>query len=103
MSAAPVSSHRFESLFGADDSRVLSLHFHDGDISHLRCFCIVDPSIYGDPDRWSAIIVEPVSGRHPDFKRRFAAGKGLDFVESDVTSVADILTGDVLFSKSGAA
>ena len=103
MDTDPFSSHRFEPLFSADDERVLLLTFRDGDVFRLRSFSTVDESVYGTTDCWTATVVEPVSGVHPDFKRLFAAGTGVDFVESDIAEIADDLTGEVLFRDHGSA
>ena len=76
-------------LLLADDTRVLRLVFRDSDTFRLRMFYQLDPSIYGIHDQWSAIVVEPICGRHPDFMRLFHADSGLDFIATDITSIAD--------------
>ena len=89
MSVIPTATHRFRALFEADDSRVFRITFCDGDIFRLRLFSVVDPSIYGDADKWTAEVVEPVRGRHPKFEKLFHSGSGVDFVESDITEIFD--------------
>jgi hypothetical protein len=64
--------HRFQALFETDNTRVFRITFRHEDIFRLCCFSVVDPSIYGIPDQWTAHVVEPISGKHPDFCRLFA-------------------------------
>ena len=97
MPGIPPATHRFRALFEADDTRILRITLRDEDILRLRCFGIVDPSIYGIPDQWSADVVEPISGKHPNFHRLFHAGSGVDFVESDISEIADDDSGVILY------
>ena len=90
--------HQFAELFEADDSRIFRITLGE-DVFRLRNFCIVDPSIYGIADQWSASVVEPVSGRHPDFHRLFHAGSGVDFVESDITEIVDEQLASVVYRR----
>jgi hypothetical protein len=68
----------------------------DGTVFRLRRFHIVDHSIYGDSDKWCAEVVEPVFGSHPEFKRLHRPGNFLDLVESDIASVQDDETGQLM-------
>jgi hypothetical protein len=92
----PRNRHRLRHLFELSGGRVLRVALSHGDIFKLKAFSIVDCSIYGDEDMWSATVVAPVSGSHPDFARLFHAGSGVDFVERDVAEVVDDETGVVL-------
>ncbi len=97
----PLPAHRSGPLFAADDARVFLLTFRDGDVFRLRAFSIVDPSIYGIADRWTATIVEPVSGARSDFKRLFVASSGIDFEEADIVKIVADDSGEVLFRERG--
>ena len=96
----PLASHRFSELFKADDSRIFRITLRGEDILRLQSFVIVDPSIYGISDQWSAVVVEPVSGSHPDFHRLFHPGSGIDFVESDITEIVDEQAGTIIYQRS---
>ena len=99
MSSTPPASHRFGEFFEADDSRIFRITLEGQDVFRLQTFSIVDPAIYGVPDQWNALVVEPVSGRHPDFHRLFLAGSGVDFVESDITEIIDEQSGCVIYRR----
>ena len=83
----PLAAHRFGTLFSGDS--VLRITFADGDIFRLRDFSTVHPTIYGDADKWTATVVEPVSGRHPKFEKLYRSGSGVDFVEKDIAEIFD--------------
>ena len=76
--------------------RVLRIAFVHGEVFRLRGFSIVDHSVYRDPDKWCAEVVEAVSGSHPEFNRLHRPGNFLDFAESDIATIADDSTGQVL-------
>ena len=71
--------------------------FSDGGIFRLSDFEHVDPSIYGDTDRWCARVEEAVAGTHPDFKRLFLPGSLLDLHENDIIEVFDESLGEVCY------
>ena len=71
--------------------------FSNGDIFRLSDFEQVDPSIYGDTDRWCARVEEAVASMHPDFKRLYLPGSLLDLHESDITEVLDESSGEVCY------
>jgi hypothetical protein len=79
--------------------RVLRISFVDGEVFRLRNFSIVDHSVYGDPDKWCAEVVEAVSGSHPDFKRLHRPGNFLDLVESDIATIQDDKTDQLLHER----
>jgi hypothetical protein len=89
--------HRLSHVLGREDSRVLRVTLFDGGIFRLSDFEQVDPSIYGDTDRWSARVEEAVAGSHPDFKRLHRPGSLLDLHESDITEVLDESSGEVCY------
>ncbi len=89
MKITPPSSHQFGEFFEADDSLIFRITFECEDILRLRSFFIVDPSINEISDQWTALVVEPIAGKHPDFHRLFHSGSGIDFVESDITEIFD--------------
>jgi hypothetical protein len=97
MSAIPVASHRFRALFEADTSRVFRISFRGGDVFRLRSFSVVDPSTYSISDQWTAEVVEPISGKHPDFRRLFHSGSGLDFVEAGIVEIFDESSGEMVY------
>ena len=104
MSAIPVTSHRFRAMFEADASHIFRIALCDGDIFRLRSFSVVDPSIYSISDQWTAVVVEPISGRHPDFHKLFHSGSGIDFVESDIVEIFDETAGEAVYvAEPGAA
>jgi hypothetical protein len=94
----PLAAHRFHRYFTADEDRVLRVTLSHGDVLRLRAFSVVNPTIDGIADEWTATVVEPVAGTHPDFARLFHAGSGVDIVESDITEIVDDASGTVLFS-----
>jgi hypothetical protein len=100
MAFIPTAAHQFGDLFRGDDSRVLRVSFSDGAVFRLRGFSVIDPSIYGDADKWMASVEEAIAGHHPDFRRLFPVGSSLDFVESDITEILDEGTGDTLFTRA---
>jgi hypothetical protein len=97
MSAIPVALHRFRALFEADSSRIFRITFRDEDVLRLHGFQIVDPSIYSISDQWTAIVVEPISGKHPKFRELFHSGSGVDFVESEITEIFDEVLGEKVY------
>ena len=90
-------SHRFAQYFLRDGDPVLRVMFAAGDVYRLRSFSTVDPSVGGIPDQWVATVVEPIAGTHPDFRRLFRPGSGIQFVESDITQITDDSSGRMLF------
>lgn len=99
MTMTPSASRRFSEVFEADDSRIFRITFRGEDILRLQSFVIVDPSIYGISNQWSAAVVEPISGSHPDFQRLFHPGSGIDFVESDITEIVDEQAGAIIYQR----
>ncbi len=97
MNGIPEATHQFQELFETDEVRVFRITFRHEDTFRLRCFSIVDPSIYVIADQWTALVVEPVSGKRPQFHKLFPPGSGIDFVESDITEIADDATGEVIY------
>jgi hypothetical protein len=87
----------------ADDARVLRIVLRDTDMFRLCNFYQLDPSICGIRDQWSATLVEPIGGTHPDFMRLFLPGSGLDFIATDITTITDDQTGALLYSAAGSA
>lgn len=94
MSAIPVTFHRFRELLEADATRIFRILFRDGGALRLRSFSVVDPSIYPVADQWTAVVVEHISGRHPDCRRLHRSGSGIDFLESDVAKIFSDITGE---------
>lgn len=99
----PLPAHRFANYFDIPDVRVLRISFTCGDVFRLCGFLTVDPSIYGDPDRWTATVVEAVRGTHPDFARLFRPNSGLDFNESDITEIFDEASVTIVFRATSVA
>jgi len=97
MSVIPSSSHRFRELFEADDSRIYRITLRGEDVFRLRSFSVVDPSIYSISDQWTAVVVEPISGKHPKFQQLFHSGSGVDFVESEITEIFDETSGEKVY------
>ena len=91
--------HQLSHILERDDSRVMRVTFSNGNIFRLRDFEQVDPSIYGDSDRWCATIEEAVSGNHPDFHRLFLPGSMLDSHESDITEIIDESSGEIVYAS----
>ena len=87
----PTASHRFGEFFDADASRVFRVTFRDGMILRLISFSVVDPSIYGISDQWTATVVESVAGCS------FRPDSGLDFVESDVVEMLDERSAEIVY------
>jgi len=84
-------------FFEADESRIFRITLRGEDVFRLKSFYIVDPSIYGISDQWNAVVIAPISGRHSDFHRLFAAGSTIDFVESDITEILDEQAGSIIY------
>jgi hypothetical protein len=97
MGTIPVASHRFRDLLEADASRTVRISFRDGDVFRFCSCSVVDPSIYSVPDQWTAVVVEPIAGRHPDFRRLFHSGSGMDFIESDIVEIFDETAGEIVY------
>ncbi|HEV2046735.1 MAG TPA: hypothetical protein VGQ95_09070 [Chthoniobacterales bacterium] len=97
----PRAAHRFASLFATNG--VLRITFRDGDIFRLRDFSVVNPTIYGDADRWTSTVVEAVHGKHPDFARLHRPGGGLDFNERDISEIFDESSSTSLFQATQVA
>jgi hypothetical protein len=97
----PPAAHRFTSLFAMD--RVLRITFRGGDIFRLQSFSVVNPTIYGDADRWTSTVVEAVRGKHPDFSRLHRSGGGLDFNEKDIVEIFDESSSTPLFQVTQVA
>ena len=95
------ATHRFGSLFATD--HVLRSTFRHGDVFRLQGFDVVDPTIYGDTDRWTGWVVEAVHGSHPDFARLYRPGSGLDFHEPDITEIFDESSSTSLFQATQVA
>ena len=91
----PLAAHRLDAVFSTDGT--LRVTFTHGDIFLLRDFDTVDATIYGDADRWTATVVQPVRGEHPDFARLFRPGSGLDFNESDIAEISDETSSTILY------
>ena len=98
-SGTPLAAHRFTGHFDGPDEFVLRIRFTWGDVFRLCRFETVDPTIYGDADRWNAEVVQAVHGKHPKFERHFRVGSLLDFNETDVAEIIDDATGLSLYSK----
>ena len=96
MTQAP---HQLARFLVHEDRRILRVTIPAG-IFRLKEFEPVDPSIYGDTDRWCATIEEAVSGSHPDFHRLFRSGSMLDLHESDITEIIDERSGDIVYASS---
>jgi hypothetical protein len=96
-----LAAHRFTSLFQTDG--VLRITFRHGDIFRLQHFSIVNPTIYGHADQWTATVVEAVRGDHPDFARLYRPGSGLDFHESDISEIFDESSSTPLFQATQVA
>ena len=86
------SSHQLTDILDHEDSRVMRVTFANGNVFRLKEFEQVDPSIYGDTDRWCTCR-EAVGGSHPDFKRLFLPGSLLDLHKSDIAEVLDEASG----------
>src|SRR5437763_3823737 len=93
--------HQLSHILDHEDSRVMRVTFSDG-IFRLSDFEQVDPSIYGDTDRWCARVEEAVAGTHPDFKRLFPSGSLLDLHEGDISEVLDESSGEVCYHATPA-
>jgi hypothetical protein len=93
----PLPAHRFSAHFRQRSDPVLRVSFVHGDVFRLRGFSTVDPSVEGFADQWTATVVEPVAGKHPDFKRLFHPDSGVQFIESDISEIVDDSSGTVLF------
>jgi hypothetical protein len=98
MTATP---NRHECLFLAElpSLSVLRISFQDGKVFRLRTFIQIDSSVYDRPDGWNAVIVECMAPIDPWSQRLFHPGGGIDFYESDVATIVDEKTGDVLYSS----
>ena len=97
----PLAAHRFIAALSTEG--VLRITFTDGDIFRLKDFETVHPTIYGDADRWTAIVVQPVRGKHPDFARLFHPGSGIDFNESEISEIFDEASSTILFAATNVA
>ena len=93
----PLPAHRFAEHFDTAEDRVLRISFTGGNVYRLSGFGTVDPSIYGDADRWTATVVEAVHGTHPDFARFHRVGSGLDFNECNILEIFDESSSTILF------
>jgi len=94
------NEHKLRDPLEDSGDRVFLIAFTNGDVFRLRRFVIVDHSIYGDPDKWCADVVEPVSGARPQFKQLFRPGTGLDFLESDIASIRDEVSDKLVYARS---
>ena len=94
------NAHKLRHVFELSGERVFSVSFIDGEVFRLRRFSIVDHSVYGNSDKWCAEVVEAVSARHPDFKRLHKPGNGLDLLESDIASIRDDETGQLVHKRT---
>lgn len=103
MTSIPAASHHFRRLFEGDDTRTFRITLRHEDTFRLRCFCIVDPSIYGIPDQWCADVVEAIPGRNPRFVQLFKSGSKVDFVESEITEIVDESSGTSVFKRANVA
>jgi hypothetical protein len=99
----PLPAHRFVEHFDISDDCILRISFTGGDVFRLSGFGTVDPSIYGDTDRWTATVVEAVRGAHHDFARLYRPGSGLDFNESDITEIFNESSSTILFRSHNVA
>jgi hypothetical protein len=97
----PLAAHRFRSLFATDG--ILRITFSYGDVFRLQDFSVVNPTIYGDADRWTATVVEAVRANHRDFARLHRAGSGLDFNEKDIAEIFDEASSTSLFKATQVA
>jgi hypothetical protein len=93
------NEHKHDFLLAASRDRVFRITFRNGEVFHLREFAQIDASIYGYPDGWSATIVAFEKPASEDRVKLFRPGSGIDLYESDINEIADVATGDILFSS----
>ncbi len=78
---------------------IFVVRFTDGRDFELSDCWPVDSSIYDDTGRWCCRI-EQYLGQDEKGLQLFRLGGGVDIMEDDIVSIADKITGEILFSKT---
>jgi hypothetical protein len=94
----PPPAHHFAQLFQRPGAGVFRITLKDGKSFRLQTFEIFDPEIYGQPDAWSAEIVESAAGNGPDFRMNPGTNYG-PFLESEITEIFDEGLNETVFTR----
>lgn len=94
----PPPAHRFTQLLQRPGSDVFRIKLKDGKLFRLRKFEIFEAEIYGQPDAWSAEVVESAANNWPDFQMN--AGQHLGpILEPDIAEIFDEGLSEAVFTR----
>lgn len=94
----PPPAHRFGQLLHRRGSGVFRIRLRDGNVFRLQDFEIFDPKAYGQPDGWSATVVESDAANLPAYRMKPGSHFG-PFVEPDIMEIFDESLNEVVYSR----
>jgi hypothetical protein len=96
----PPAAHHFGQLFQRPDASVFRIKLKDGNVFRLQEFEVFDPAIYGQPDAWSATVVESGAGNSQGYRMNSGTHFGA-FLERDIMEIFDEGLNKVVYQREG--
>jgi hypothetical protein len=94
----PAPAHHFDQFFKRPGAGAFRITLKNGNVFRLKEFEIFDSEIYGQPDGWSATVVESARGNPSAYQMNAGTHFG-PILESDITEIFDEGLNETVFPR----